>query len=197
MDNKEDFFNAFNKRVDDDAMPTVNDIDILYSDRVVYTTVWFRNNKHNFEDWFDASKFNWDMGSWLLAIILPNKFDIWFSKETYNYDSARYLMNYCPNYIHKWYDKSLLYRGYSFIEDLINNTFSQCDVWLDDIKDYLVDAEDTERFNIYINLLTRVPDKVSVWYNRDHMTNEIMEFFPTYALEYRSIWESDYILFDI
>jgi len=55
-----------------------------------------------FNEWWDAEKFNWNKGSFYLLRYYSDYFNEWWDSEKFNWGEVIYLVKYCWDYRNIW-----------------------------------------------------------------------------------------------
>tara|TARA_R110002020_G_scaffold96724_7_gene231320 strand:- start:1325 stop:1600 length:276 start_codon:yes stop_codon:yes gene_type:complete len=81
--------------------------------KVEYNAQWLVDNADEFDEWFNADKFNWYHGGGLLIGYCSDHFEKWFNADKFNWkDYGWYLPLNFIKYIDIWYDSKYFDKSY-------------------------------------------------------------------------------------
>lgn len=98
--------------------------------KIEYTDLWFRENAHKFDLWFNPNTFIWKGGgSRHLAEFCNKDFNKWWDADKYDYYWPEFLAQHCSKYFNSWWDPNKF--DWHYINFLPMYCSNYKDVWFD------------------------------------------------------------------
>ncbi len=93
---------------------------------VTYTELWFINNSHRFDEWFDPDMYMWSESHYL-ASHCSSKIETWWYPDKFYWRHCNRLARYCSDHFDIWWDPE--YFRYFEVDGLLRHCSDNFPTW--------------------------------------------------------------------